>query len=71
MHKEFGGLDIKDKKINNNETLIAKLKWRYASENNCLWKSILGSKYGDWREINKNVNFKHELGMVEGPEENM
>jgi len=46
---EGGGLDIKMF----NETLIRKWKWWVMKEKNGLWKKIIKSKYGDWRELSK------------------
>ena len=44
----------------NNETLLAKWKWRFATENYCVCWNILLSKYGYWREFNKETITKYE-----------
>jgi len=47
---EEGGLGIKDvRKFNSN--LVAKWKWRLGVGKTGLWKEILESRYGGWREM--------------------
>jgi len=48
---EVGGLGIKNiRKFN--EALLAKWKWRLGTEEVRVWKEILESRYGSWRDMN-------------------
>jgi len=49
--KEVGGLDIRDIRLFN-VALLAKWKWRLGMEDKGLWKQVLESKYGSWRNLN-------------------
>jgi len=50
--KKDGGLGIRD--IGNfNIALLAKWKWRLGIEGHGLWKEVLESKYGSWRNLNE------------------
>jgi len=56
--KDRGGLDIRDfKKFNE---ALAKWKWRFATEEKRLWRDVLMSKYGDWRELNTMQKLRYE-----------
>jgi len=50
---EVGGLGIKDIACFN-DALLAKWKWRLGNMGEGLWREILTSKYGDWRNMNEN-----------------
>ena len=49
--KEVGGLGIRDIQ-NFNTALLVKWKWRLGTEDNGLWKQVIESKYGSWRNLN-------------------
>lgn len=44
--KSQGGLGVKDLR-EVNDCLLLKWQWRYGSENNAMWKSVVCSKYGN------------------------
>jgi len=55
--KEEGGLGLRDiQKFN--VALLAKWKWRLGTENNGLWKQVLESKYGSWRNLNDPITLR-------------
>jgi len=56
--KAKGGLGIKQIDIFN-KALLGKWKWRLGSLENCLWKDILASKYGSWRNLSESKVSKH------------
>ncbi|XP_026379379.1 uncharacterized protein LOC113274095 [Papaver somniferum] len=43
--KKYGGLGIKNLKMTN-QSLLSKWSWRYANEDDVLWKKIVDEKYG-------------------------
>jgi len=53
--REAGGLGIKDIRTFN-ETLLEKWIWRMQSEEGGLWREVLDSKYGGWRELRRAVS---------------
>jgi len=55
--KEAGGLGIRNIQ-NFNDALLAKWKWRLGTEDNGLWKQVLESKYGSWRNLNDPIVLK-------------
>jgi len=55
--KEVGGLGLRD--IHNfNVALLAKWKWRLGTEDNGLWKQVLESKYGSWKNLNDPITLR-------------
>jgi len=56
--KVEGGLD--PKQLDSfNKVLLDKWKWRLGSFENDLWKNILVSKYGSWRNLFDPTTLRH------------
>lgn len=53
--REEGGLGIKDIRLFN-VALLGKWIWHLLSEEGGLWKEILDSKYGGWRNLRSEEN---------------
>jgi len=52
-------LGVKDIKLFN-EALLAKWKWKMATESNGLWKQVLESKYKNWISLKKECKMRHK-----------
>ena len=53
--RDAGGLGIKDIRTFN-EALLGKWIWRMQSKERGLWREVMDSKYGGWRELRKAVS---------------
>ena len=57
--KELGGLGVKSlSKVN--KALLGKWKWRLGTEEKGLWRDIIVSKYGSWRNFNDFNNYSNK-----------
>ena len=54
--RDFGGLEIIDLRIFN-LALLGKWIWRLGTDRGGLWKEILDSKYGGWRNLREDNKF--------------
>jgi len=51
---EEGGLGVRDIQVFN-AALVAKWRWRLGSEDGGVWREVIESRYGNWRDMKNSI----------------